>query len=101
MSMNDKVDVEIFRRKLTVMIEGLTPMEIQSLAHKVSEKMDDIAAQNPKVGDSGKLAILVALDFAAELSKAQANYETMTRAMEHKIEELAVSLQSALGSARK
>lgn len=99
--MNDKVDIEIFRRKLTVEIEGLTPMEISALASKVSQKMDDIAAQNPKIGDSGKLAILAALEFAIEHAKVKEAHETLTRAMEHKIEELAVSLQSALSSARK
>ena len=35
--MNEKVDVQIGTRRLVVEIEGLTPLEINNLARKVSE----------------------------------------------------------------
>jgi cell division protein ZapA (FtsZ GTPase activity inhibitor) len=99
--MNEKVDIEVFRRKLTVEIEGMTPIEINAIAQKVSEKMEDIAHQNTKIADSSKLAILAALDFAIQHSKLQEAQDTQQRALEHKVEELTMLLQSALSAASK
>ena len=94
--MNDKVDIEIFQRRLTVEIEGLTPLQINTLAKQVSEKMEDIANQNNKIADSSKLAILTALDFAAELNKALDNNETSRRVLENKLEHMTLALKEAL-----
>ncbi|OGR89636.1 MAG: hypothetical protein A3J74_10420 [Elusimicrobia bacterium RIFCSPHIGHO2_02_FULL_57_9] len=94
--MNEKVDIEIARRKLTVDIEGFTPIEINALAQKVDEKIKEIAAENPTIADSSKLAILTALHFAADISRLKEARDTETRAMEHKVEELCLSLQTAL-----
>lgn len=94
--MNEKVDIEICRRKLTVEMEGMTPIEINVLAQKVGERMEEVSAQNPKIADSSKLAILAALSFAVELSRLHEARDTETRAMEHKVEELCLSLQTAL-----
>lgn len=97
--MNEKVDIEVFRRKLTVEIEGMTPIEINALAQKVSDKMQEIADQNNKIADSSKLAILTALSFAIEHEKLKEAQDTQLRASEHKIEELTMLLQSALSAA--
>lgn len=99
--MNDKVDIEIFRRKLTVEIEGMTPIEINAVAQKVAEKMQEMADQNAKIADSSKLAILAALDIAIEHEKLKEGQDTQNRAVEHKLEELIVTLQSALSAAQK
>lgn len=99
--MNDKVDIEIFRRKLTVEIEGLTPFEINAIAQKVHDKMDEMASQNTKIADSSKLAILAALSFAIELAKVNEARDTESRALEHKVEELTLSLQTALSAAKR
>ena len=96
--MNEKVDIEIFKRKLTLEMEGLTPIEINALAQKVNDKMEEISQQNNKIADSSKLAILAALDFAAELYSIKEARETETRALDHKIEELNHSLRTALSS---
>ena len=97
--MNEKVDIEIFRRKLTVEMEGMTPIEINSLAQRVSEKMTEIAEHNNKIADSSKLAILTALAFAAELSKVRENVDTERLVLERKLEELGLALQTALSAA--
>ncbi|MBI5631558.1 MAG: cell division protein ZapA [Elusimicrobia bacterium] len=97
--MNEKVDIEIFRRKLTVEMEGLTPIEINALAQKVHEKMAEISESNPKIADSSKLAIITALDFAAELEKIREARQTELRVAERKMDEMALALQNALGSA--
>src|SRR5690349_17509600 len=94
--MNEKVDIEIARRKLTIDIEGLTPIEINALAQKVDEKIKEIAEEYPNIADSSKLAILAALHFAVDLSRIREARDTESRAIEHKIEELVLSLQTAL-----
>ena len=99
--MNDKVEITIYRRNLTVEIEGFTPMEIASLAQKVEEKIQEKADHNPKVADSGKLAILAALDFAAQLYQLSQRLDTEQRATDHKLEELTLALQSALAASKR
>lgn len=99
--MNEKVDIEIFKRRLSVEIEGLTPFEINSLAQKVSDKMTEIAAQNKTIADSSKLAILTALHLAAELQKAQEAQDTDRRVVEHKLDGVTDLLRSALQVAGK
>lgn len=99
--MNEKVDITIFKRNLTVEMEGFTPMEINSLAQKVSDKMQDMAEQNPKIADSSKLAILTALDFAAQLYQLSQRTDTEQRALDHKVEELTLALQSALAASKR
>lgn len=96
MPLNEKVDIEIYKRRFTVEMEGLTPIEINTLAQMVEEKMHEAAAENPKIADSSKLAILAALKIAADSFKAAAAHDTLNRAAEHKVEELALALQSAL-----
>jgi cell division protein ZapA (FtsZ GTPase activity inhibitor) len=99
--MNEKVEITVFRRNLTIEMEGFAPMEIAALAQRVDEKMQDIANQNPKIADSSKLAILTALDFAAQLYQMSQKLDTEQRAAEHKLEELTLALQSSLAAAGK
>ena len=97
--MNEKVDVEIFKRRLTLEMEGLTPLEISQLASQVSAKMAEVASRHKSIADSSKLAILTALEFAAELSRAQAANDTSRRVIEHKVDEIADALKAALSAA--
>lgn len=96
--MNEKVDIEIFKRRLSVEIEGVTPLEISTLAKQVSDKMAEIAAQNKTIADSSKLAIMTALHFAAELSKARDAQDTGRRVIEHKVEQVTDALKAALAA---
>jgi len=99
--MNEKVEIEIFHRRLTVEMEGLTPMEINSLAQKVSERMNEVHDNNRKIADSSKLAILTALEFAAENYRLKEATATDRLVLERKLDELSLSLQSALSSLPK
>jgi cell division protein ZapA (FtsZ GTPase activity inhibitor) len=94
--LNEKVDIEIGRRRLTVEMEGWTPLHIINLAKKVSDKMAEVEAHNSKIADTSKLAILTALDFAAELSRLHEAHDTEKRILENKVEELLLQLQKAL-----
>ena len=71
---SDKVDVEIYGRKLTIEMEGLNQLEINSLAQLVDQRMRQIAEEQ-KIVDSSKLAILTALEVAAELQRLKSKME--------------------------
>ncbi len=99
--MNEKVDIEVYRRKLTVEMEGMTPIEINAIAQQVNEKMEQIANGPMRVVDSSKLAIYAALEFAAELARMKEAADTHRRVLEHKVDEMTVALSSALASTAK
>jgi cell division protein ZapA (FtsZ GTPase activity inhibitor) len=99
--MNEKVDIQVFRRRLTVEMEGLTPLEIGALAERVHHKMTEISESNNKIADSSLLAILAALHFAAELESARSKTSTEQAVLERKVEELTVALRASLSHAAK
>jgi cell division protein ZapA (FtsZ GTPase activity inhibitor) len=94
--MNEKVEVQIGTRRLVVEIEGLTPIEINALAQKVSERMAELQQQNNKVADTSKIALIVALSFAADLDKETRNHETTKRMLENSAERISQSLRESL-----
>ncbi len=98
--MNEVVDIEIFKRKLTVSMEGFTPIEVNALAQKVNETMAEIARKNDKIADTSKLATYAALALAGELYKLREAHDTQMRVLEHRIDELARDLQACLAATR-
>jgi cell division protein ZapA (FtsZ GTPase activity inhibitor) len=94
--MNEKVDIIIGKRKLTVEMEGLTELEIISLAEEVSEKLAEVSKHNDKIADTSKLAILTALELASDLRREREASLTARLVAERKIEELAATLKSSL-----
>lgn len=94
--MNEKVEVQIGTRKLVVEIEGLTPIEINALSQKVSERMAELQQQNNKVADTSKIALLVALSFAADLDKERSAHDMTKRMLENSAERLSQSLRESL-----
>jgi len=93
---NEKVEVQIGTRRLVVEMEGLTPIEINALAQKVSERVVDLQSQNNKVADTSKIALLVALSFAAELDKERQGHDLTKRLLDNKAESLSESLRDSL-----
>ncbi|MBI4060189.1 MAG: cell division protein ZapA [Elusimicrobia bacterium] len=94
--MNEKVEVQIGTRRLVVEMEGLTPIEISALAQKVSERVGELQSQNNSVADTSKIALLVALSFAAELDKERSTHDLTRRLLENKAESLSQSLRESL-----
>lgn len=92
---NDKVDVEIYGRKMTIEMEGLSELEVNALANKVDERMRQIAKES-KIVDSSKLAILTALEVAAEHEKLRARLEGLGEAEERHLDGMIVALEKAL-----
>ena len=98
--MNDPVEVEIFKRRLSVEMEDFTPMEILDFANQVGEKMAMVSAQNKTVADTSKIATLAALHFAADLWRLKDKTDTEIRTLENKIEDLTAVLEAALAAAK-
>ena len=93
--MNQKVNIEIRKRKLIVEMEGLTPLEINSLAAEVANRIDEIEEVN-HIADSSKLGILAALEYAAEVHRLQNAHADASRVVEHKLDQINLSIQGAL-----
>lgn len=92
--LNEKVDIEIRRYKLTVEMEGLTQLEVHSLARIVSEKMAEIE-RDSNVVDTYKLAMLTALELAAEIDRLKSQHENQRLMEDRKVDEMIVALQNA------
>jgi cell division protein ZapA (FtsZ GTPase activity inhibitor) len=87
--MDEKVEVQIGSRHLVVEMPDLFPTEISLLAQKVSERMTQLQAENSSVADSSKIALLVALSFAADLERErQANGTSQRSSIAGRITEL-------------
>lgn len=97
--MRDKVEIEVFGRKHVVEMEGLTALEISAVAKTVSELMAEIAAES-KIVDSSKLAVLTALQLAADKARLREQLEAAGGVEERKLDGMILALQSALGSQR-
>jgi cell division protein ZapA (FtsZ GTPase activity inhibitor) len=97
--LNEKVEVQIGSRRLVVEMEGLTPIEINALAQKVGERLMELQGQNKTVADTSKIALLVALSFATELSQERAAHDTTRRLLENKAEQLTQILRESLDAA--
>lgn len=94
--MNEKINIQIGNRKLTVEMEGLTPLEINALAQRVSERILEMQGQNANVADTSKIALLAALSFAAELGKERSAHDLTRRLLENKAESLSEALRDSL-----
>ena len=95
------VDIEIFKSRVAVEIEGLTQIEIASLAKEVQDRMEDLAHQNRNIADSAKLAILTAIYYAADNYKLKGASSDNERFVETKMETMALRLRKVLSGARK
>ena len=95
MSMYEKVQVEIARRRFEVEIEGLTPIEINHIANMVNEKLED-AQRLTRIADSSRLAIHVLLHTCAELYKIKQAEDTSHKALENTLDRIGKTLEQAL-----
>ena len=94
--MNEKVEILIGTRRLTVEIEELTPIEINALAQKVTERIAELKAQDKDLVDSSKIALIAALSFAADLDKETRAHEMTKRMLENAAERCSQSLRESL-----
>ncbi len=99
MNMNEKVDVEIANRRLTIEVEGLIAMEISGIARMVQEKYEEIQNLYPKVVDSSKLAIYTALHLAIDLHQLKQHESTNRLVLENTLDHIDKTLQQTLAAA--
>jgi cell division protein ZapA len=70
--MNDRVRVRIFGREYEMDAGGLTPLEVQSLADFVDQKMREISEASAIV-DTQKIAVLAAINIALDYLQLKEN----------------------------
>lgn len=98
--LNEKVDVEVYGRRFTVEFEGITPIEIPSLAKELTQKLEQVGKESGIV-DTSKLAVLVALQYLVEIKRLKAQQENDRLAEERTLERMVVSLQNTLASVKE
>ena len=96
--MNEKVEIQIGSRRLSVEIEGLIPIEISALAEKVSARMAEMQLRHKTVADTSKLSLLVALSFAAELEQERRAHDTTRHMLENFVQKMSRSLRESLAA---
>ncbi|OVE77077.1 hypothetical protein BVX98_03600 [bacterium F11] len=94
---NDRVRVQIFGREYEMDPGGLTPLEVQSLAGYVDEKMRDIADRF-NVVDTQKIAVLAAINIALDYLQLRERTNTSEDAITPRIENLCQVLDQAINS---
>ena len=62
----------------------------------MSERVVEMQSHNTSVADTSKIALLVALSFAAELNKERSAHDLTRRLLENKAESLSESLRDSL-----
>lgn len=95
MRLNEKVDLEVYGRRLTVEIEGITPIELQALAQDLTERMAKISRES-QIVDSSKLALVAALECLADVARLKAAQENQRFAEDKALEQAAALLRGAL-----
>ena len=99
MTMNERVDVEIGRRRLSLDIEGLLPIEITGIAEMVNEKLKEVERKYPQVVDTYKLNIYALIELAAELYKREQAESMNKKVLENSINRIEESLAKSLAVA--
>ncbi|ACC97706.1 hypothetical protein Emin_0140 [Elusimicrobium minutum Pei191] len=88
-------EVTVRRIPLEVNIENVEPMEIATLVSMIEERMAKIADKTGTI-DTLKLAIMTAMEFAAEVYLKGSNAGAKRQEEERKVDELILKLQNSL-----
>ncbi|MFN0118643.1 MAG: cell division protein ZapA [Elusimicrobiota bacterium] len=92
---SDRVRVQIFGREYEMDSGGLTPLELQSIAGIVDEKMREIA-DNSGIVDTQKVAVLAAVNIAFEYQQMRENSKGSISLIEPQLERLDKVLVEAI-----
>lgn len=95
--LSDRVRVQIFGREYEMDAGGLTPLEVQSLATYVDDRMREIANEFSLV-DTQKIAVLAAINIALDYLQLKEKGETKGEDLTTRLEEMDRALSSALSS---
>lgn len=92
---NNEAQVKIKGRALNIVVDGLTPLEISTIASQVEEKINDIEKQT-QIADNSKLALMAAFEFNTELYNLKQQSRDANGAISRKIGEMADKLEEVL-----
>ena len=92
---NNEATVKIRGRSIPMSVDGMTELEITSIAVQVEKKMAAIE-ELTNIVDTSKLAVMAAMEFAIELHNLKQRAEVTTEADTRKIAELVTKLESAM-----
>lgn len=92
---SDRVRVQIFGRQYEMDPGGLTPLEVESLARFVDERMKEIE-EKFKIVDTQKIAVLAAINIALDYIQLQEKGSSQMDDVTPRIENLTRVLDQAL-----
>lgn len=95
--LSDRVRVQIFGREYEMDPGGLTPLEVQSLAGFVDERMREISTELGLV-DTQKIAVLASINIALDYLQLREKGTSGGRDLTNKLEEMEVSIDRALNA---
>ncbi len=93
--LSDRVRVQIFGREYEIDASGLTPLEIQSLATFVDDRMREIAHEFSLV-DTQKVAVLAAINIALDYLQLKEKGQSKEPDVADRLSELDQTLADAL-----
>lgn len=91
----EKVDVEIARRKFTVERDDLDALSIVAVSKDLERRLAELQSHT-KVVDTGRLAVMLALDVACDMRRLQGRLDDGDKTQEGRLESMIVQLQKAL-----
>ena len=95
--LNDRVRVQIFGREYEMDPGGLTPLEVQSLAGFVDEKMREISHEFNLV-DTQKIAVLAAINIALDYLQLKEKGQTRGLDLTARLDEMEKTITEALNA---
>ncbi|MBV9080805.1 MAG: cell division protein ZapA [Elusimicrobia bacterium] len=95
--LSDRVRVLIFGREYEMDPGGLTPLEVQSLALFVDEKMREISSEFGLV-DTQKIAVLAAINIALDYLQLKEKGQSKGQDLTVRLEEMDKAISAALNA---
>lgn len=95
--LSDRVRVQIFGREYEIESGGLTPLETQSLALFVDERMREIANEF-SIADTQKVAVLTAINIALDYLQLKEKGGNYTQTLSSQLEKMDKILTEALNA---
>ena len=93
--LSDRVRVQIFGREYEMDPGGLTPLEVQSLAGYVDERMREISNELGLV-DTQKIAVLAAINIALDFLQLREKGNSKGQDLTARLEEMEKALTKAI-----
>ena len=95
--LSDRVRVQILGREYELDAGGLTPLEVQSLATFVDDKMREIS-EDLNLVDTQKIAVLAAVNIALDYLQLKEKGQGSSEDVSSQLEDLDATLSHALNS---